>query len=711
MGKMTNKLNLTRKGLGALLAAAITTSLLSTVATLPAYANHFIQSGAIAGTTVTHMKVTSGSGQAHVGDTITTIVGERVRPYISGDPIPHGPPCFGAEGNCEQIFPSALTGKQINEITIRLSKVGSPTGTATIGVFDGSSGAVKAGFGTKSVSTLTTTPSDYTFTLGSFYTLVANDRIGIIYSGGTTTSYVAVQLSDTENAFDWASSTVSSFSASTGTWDTGQDRPDIVMTLRHVETTTQMNVATGANSNTLYSSYSIIGEAFKSSSAVVNKPVDQVTLTLAKVGTPTGTATIGVFDSTGSIKYTFGTKDVSSLTTSSTAYVFKSSNAYLVAAGDYIGIKYTGGSSSSYVKVTQSNAEAFDGNNSVLSWFVASSNAWCDCYGDLTMKLELTEVHFKGNELQNTGSSITSKVWAAMSTGEIASYPVTDASVITRYPVGGDPTYMALTGPSLTQLAFTEPNANKVCILDTSTGALIQNVAPPAGWQPFDITTSYNGTEQQAGVVFFTSLNTPNWGEIQTQTGTFTSHAVPSGTAQLKGIAAVFSDNYGSNVVLLTDIFNKVIWRYDRTTGSYTSTPMPPTLGTPDFLALDYTNGNIWGTAQDYNQIYGLDERLVGQFQPKSADPEPFYVGAVGPDRIKIATTDVLVTYPQSNFIVAIHVINLNGDNGHRGTVQGVAPFDVVSDPISTFYQDGNWNWQATYSGSNIVVRGSQFPI
>ena len=101
---------------------------------------------------------------------------------------------------------SHLIGKNIDSITVRLSKFGLPTGTVQVGVLNPDT-SVKKLFGTISAASLTTTPTDHTFTLPgtSRYTIQSGDRIGVLFSGGSTTDYVLV-MRDTQNTFDGANS-------------------------------------------------------------------------------------------------------------------------------------------------------------------------------------------------------------------------------------------------------------------------------------------------------------------------------------------------------------------------------------------------------------------------------------------------------------------------------------------------------------------------
>jgi len=61
---------------------------------------------------------------------------------------------------------------------------------------DSNNNVKKAFGGTLNVATLTTTYTDYEFhlTSGELYTIQSGDRIGISYTGGTATTWVAVMF-------------------------------------------------------------------------------------------------------------------------------------------------------------------------------------------------------------------------------------------------------------------------------------------------------------------------------------------------------------------------------------------------------------------------------------------------------------------------------------------------------------------------------------
>jgi hypothetical protein len=111
----------------------------------------------------------------------------------------------GRRSQAELIGPaSQLIGHKIDSITIRLKMSGTPAGNFEVGVFNADL-TTKQSFGLKDASTLTTTYTDYTFSLagGQLYTIAAGDRVGIKYLGGNITSFVAVMTdNDAADPFD-----------------------------------------------------------------------------------------------------------------------------------------------------------------------------------------------------------------------------------------------------------------------------------------------------------------------------------------------------------------------------------------------------------------------------------------------------------------------------------------------------------------------------
>lgn len=118
---------------------------------------------------------------------------------------------------------SSLVGKDIDMIVLDLFKFGSPEGVAEIGVFNEDQ-SVKRLIGTIDVSTLASSPTEYTFQLSDeddLYMIEAGDRIGIKFDGGSETDNVQVKIdNDPADPFDGQNSYRTFYS------DQWEDRPD-----------------------------------------------------------------------------------------------------------------------------------------------------------------------------------------------------------------------------------------------------------------------------------------------------------------------------------------------------------------------------------------------------------------------------------------------------------------------------------------------------
>ncbi len=137
----------------------------------------------------------------------------------------------------------------------------------------------------------------------------------------------------------------------------------------------------------------LMAEYATPTSQLVGDKIDSISLRLQRVGAPTGTAQIGVFNTDLTVKKLFATIDVSTISTTATDYEFKLPAAdalYTIAAGDRIGIKYTGGNSSIGINVIPDRdlADPFDGMN---SYRVRYESAWITSTSeDLYMILKQT---------------------------------------------------------------------------------------------------------------------------------------------------------------------------------------------------------------------------------------------------------------------------------------------------------------------------------
>src|SRR5437879_3776005 len=131
-------------------------------------------------------------------------------------------------------------------------------------------------------------------------------------------------------------------------------------------TVTQMSDAIFTTGLSTYSGRQIHAEYVTSSSVLVGKYIDTIKIMLKKVGSPTGTATVGVFNSDLSVKKNFTGISVPTIATSYTNYTFSlsSGQSYQIQSGDRIGIKYTGGDASNYIAIMRDTTGTFDGTNS-----------------------------------------------------------------------------------------------------------------------------------------------------------------------------------------------------------------------------------------------------------------------------------------------------------------------------------------------------------
>ncbi|NWG38178.1 chitobiase/beta-hexosaminidase C-terminal domain-containing protein, partial [Nitrososphaera sp.] len=141
----------------------------------------------------------------------------------------------------------------------------------------------------------------------------------------------------------------------------------------------------------LFSSRQAHAELVTPSSQLVGDRIDRMTLSLKRVGSPTGMAEVGIFNPDLSVKKLFGTVDAASLATSYVDLTFAlPSELYDIEAGDRIGIKYAGGDSSNLIAVMtdQDPADPFDGTNSYHQYYTTQWISFTN--GDMYMVLTQT---------------------------------------------------------------------------------------------------------------------------------------------------------------------------------------------------------------------------------------------------------------------------------------------------------------------------------
>ncbi len=89
-------------------------------------------------------------------------------------------------------------------------------------------------------------------------------------------------------------------------------------------------------------------------------PLQEADFWLWKEGSPTGTLTVRIRNSNGTIKATMGTLDVATLTTSPVLIPFINlANTYVMVAGDYLLAEYSGGDDTNFVRMGKRNSLSF----------------------------------------------------------------------------------------------------------------------------------------------------------------------------------------------------------------------------------------------------------------------------------------------------------------------------------------------------------------
>lgn len=140
-------------------------------------------------------------------------------------------------------------------------------------------------------------------------------------------------------------------------------------------TSIQLYSLTGNADLQMYSgSYTIVYEICATTkSYLYNNVIRRIVFESYKVGSPTGTLTVVITDSGGSIKHTFSdTLNVTTLTTTYKQYTLTSSaNAIIMGTGYKIGIRYSGGDSFNYISVRYVSGSSYNAADSYLQLLYA----------------------------------------------------------------------------------------------------------------------------------------------------------------------------------------------------------------------------------------------------------------------------------------------------------------------------------------------------
>lgn len=148
-----------------------------------------------------------------------------------------------------------------------------------------------------------------------------------------------------------------------------------------------IDISAGATASDIRGEY-----VFSTSSQLYGDTIDCIEIPLRKLGSPTGTATIGVYDHAQAVNNPiikeFGTIDVTTLNgVVSIWYTFclADGDTYTIGNQDVLGVRYDGGDTSNAVRIDITSADVFDSSVSELSSKADATNVWSNiATNDLT---------------------------------------------------------------------------------------------------------------------------------------------------------------------------------------------------------------------------------------------------------------------------------------------------------------------------------------
>src|SRR5947209_9162979 len=278
-----------------------------------------------------------------------------------------------------------------------------------------------------------------------------------------------------------------------------------------IPTVTPMNDTSGISGLSVYSGRQLQTEYITSSSVLNGKSIDTITVFLKKIGAPTGTVQVGVFNSDQSVKQLFGTKDASTVATSYTQYTFSltAPQIYKIQSGDRIGVKFTGGdATTNYLAIRIDPSNTFDGTNSFLTYYTTGWQVFTA--NDLNMVLKL---HLYGTGPTVSASPGPGTYGSAQSVTLTASAP----STIYYTTDGSVPTVSSTNGPSpVSGITINTNSTLKFFAKDSSgnTGPVVTAVytiippptvsaSPPGG--TYNSIQSVTLTASRSGTIYYTT--------------------------------------------------------------------------------------------------------------------------------------------------------------------------------------------------------------
>jgi len=137
---------------------------------------------------------------------------------------------------------------------------------------------------------------------------------------------------------------------------------------------------------TWYGGGSREGVQFKTGHTLIGVSATKATVHSKLVGSPTGTMYFRIFNTSGTLQFEFGSKDVEELTEEVVSYQFNSGSSYTIQADDILALDFTGGDASNYVTTTKQNATGYtneefvDYDGSAFRYQATKGNSYCVTY-------------------------------------------------------------------------------------------------------------------------------------------------------------------------------------------------------------------------------------------------------------------------------------------------------------------------------------------
>jgi hypothetical protein len=306
-----------------------------------------------------------------------------------------------AVGEYIQTGNSAI-GKKITKIVVQMTKVGSPGGTIKCQIMKAGSLSDVVQIGpSKTAADIPTTQGNVTFEFATeaeraaqTYALVAGDYVGIEVEGGSAsdTNYYIIHHNETSSVSYAYSRYYNTVSPNTG-WqytvytETGSQT--------HQEYDMIGQWYDGGFTQTVPTLYAHIkldhqniraAEKFATGSAGIGKAITKVTPRFKKVGSPTGSVSVVIRNSVGTLMTDFGVIDAAADIPAGDVWTAKDFtnvlNARTCAANDVVSVEYGSGDANNYVMVSLNlNHDNFDASLSYAQTWAAGASAYANAGG------------------------------------------------------------------------------------------------------------------------------------------------------------------------------------------------------------------------------------------------------------------------------------------------------------------------------------------